>query len=84
MSDISETAPVRGALNEKSDVYIKAAALEERTEEDEDLEAALPPRPMARVHSIKISLAIMLVILTQFLGVSKVQHTIGTSTRVVC
>ncbi|KAL5327520.1 hypothetical protein ACEPPN_005219 [Leptodophora sp. 'Broadleaf-Isolate-01'] len=71
MSDISETAPVRGALNEKSDVYIKAAALEERTEEDEDLEAALPPRPMARVHSIKISLAIMLVILTQFLGVSK-------------
>ncbi|KAL5351998.1 hypothetical protein ACLOAV_003862 [Pseudogymnoascus australis] len=64
---------VRGALDEKNEVYIKAVALEEGTGEDDDgdLEAELPVRPTARVHSIKVSLAIMLVILTQILGVSK-------------
>lgn len=67
---------VRGALDEKNEVYIKAVALEEGTGEDDDgdLEAELPVRPTARVHSIKVSLAIMLVILTQILGVSKVSH----------
>lgn len=50
-------------------------ALEEGVEEDEaplDLEGNLAPRPAHRVHAFKISFAIMLVILTQALGVSRV------------
>ena len=66
------TASVRGALDEKNEVYIKAVALEEADGDDEDLEKGLPPRPTNRMHTVKISLAIMLVILTQTLGVAKV------------
>jgi hypothetical protein len=64
---------VRGALDEKQDIYSKAVALEEGEEEDApDLEQNVAPRPALRMHSIKISLAIMLVILTQALGVARV------------
>ncbi|GFF80523.1 hypothetical protein IFM53868_02877 [Aspergillus udagawae] len=64
--------PVRGALDEKQDIYSKAVALEEGEEEDApDLEQNVAPRPALRMHSIKISLAIMLVILTQALGVAR-------------
>lgn len=70
-----DSFPVRGALDEKHEVYSKAVALEEGTVEDDtpvDLEGNLPPRPAHRIHAVKISLAIMLVILTQSLGVSRV------------
>ncbi|EPS28344.1 hypothetical protein PDE_03290 [Penicillium oxalicum 114-2] len=69
-----DSFPVRGALDEKHEVYSKAVALEEGTVEDDtpvDLEGNLPPRPAHRIHAVKISLAIMLVILTQSLGVSR-------------
>ncbi|KAJ5212478.1 uncharacterized protein N7498_004124 [Penicillium cinerascens] len=70
----STTTPIRGALDEKHEVYSKAVALEEGGDEDEtavDLEGNLAPRPANRVHAFKISFAIMLVILTQSLGVSR-------------
>jgi hypothetical protein len=65
---------VRGALDEKHDLYSRAVALEERGDEDEepDLEKALAPRPLVRVHAVKITFAIMLVIITQALGVARV------------
>ncbi|RHZ63639.1 uncharacterized protein CDV56_109291 [Aspergillus thermomutatus] len=64
--------PVRGALDEKQAIYSKAVALEEGEEEDApDLEQNAAPRPALRAHAIKISLAIMLVILTQSLGVAR-------------
>lgn len=72
--------PVRGALDEKHEIYSKAVALEEKTEEDEtpvDLEGNLAPRPAHRIHAFKISFAIMLVILTQSLGVSRVSLIIA-------
>ncbi|KAL3441664.1 glycosyl transferase family group 2-domain-containing protein [Aspergillus insuetus] len=64
---------VRGALDEKHDVYSRAVALEERGDEDEepDLEKALALRPVVRVHAVKITFAIMLVIITQALGVAR-------------
>ncbi|OOQ81930.1 hypothetical protein PEBR_40995 [Penicillium brasilianum] len=70
----SADIPVRGALDEKHEIYSKAVALEEGIEEDNtpvDLEGNLAPRPAHRVHAFKISFAIMLVILTQALGVSR-------------
>jgi len=72
---ITPSAPVRGALNEKHELYSKAVALEEGGDEnDMDLEAASAPRPAIRIHAFKISFAIMLVILTQSLGVSRVSY----------
>jgi hypothetical protein len=71
----SADTPVRGALDEKHEIFSKAVALEEGTEEDNtpvDLEGNLAPRPAHRIHAFKISFAIMLVILTQALGVSRV------------
>ncbi|KAJ5160387.1 uncharacterized protein N7482_007391 [Penicillium canariense] len=68
---------VRGALDEKHEVYSKAVALEEGVEDDEtpvDLEGNLAPRPVHRIHTFKISFAIMLVVLTQSLGVSRLIH----------
>ncbi|KAK6069768.1 hypothetical protein SCUP234_10523 [Seiridium cupressi] len=63
---------LRGGLDEKNEIYMEAVALEEGEENDAgDLEANQAPRPAARLHSVKISLAIMLVIITQSLGVSK-------------
>lgn len=53
---------------------MKAVALEEGAGDDEDLEADLPPRPVGRIHSVKVSLAIILVIVSQILGISKVRH----------
>jgi hypothetical protein len=76
----STITPIRGALDEKHEVYSKAVALEEGTEEDEipvDLEGNLAPRPVHRIHAFKISIAIMLVILTQSLGVSRVSSNIA-------
>lgn len=74
---------VRGALDEKHEIYSKAVALEEGTEEDDtpvDLEGNLAPRPAHRIHAFKISFAIMLVILTQALGVSRVSSDACFST----
>ncbi|KAJ5974960.1 hypothetical protein N7481_008667 [Penicillium waksmanii] len=67
-------APVRGALDEKHEVYSKAVALENGEGEDDpvvDLEGNMAPRPTHRIHAFKISFAIMLVILTQSLGVAR-------------
>lgn len=67
--------PVRGALDEKHEIYSKAVALENGEEEDDpvvDLEGNMAPRPTHRIHAFKISFAIMLVILTQSLGVARV------------
>lgn len=74
--DNTTAAPsvVRGGLDEKNEVYMKAVALEEGQEDEStDLEANQAPRPQARLHTLKISIAIMLVIITQSLGVSKVR-----------
>ena len=66
---------VRGALDEKNEIYMKAVAMEEGNEENnEDLEAALPPRARPLLHTIKVSLAIVLVIVTQGLGIVKVSQ----------
>ncbi|KAH9893699.1 glycosyl transferase family group 2-domain-containing protein [Xylariomycetidae sp. FL2044] len=64
---------IRGGLDEKNEVYMKAVALEEGADNNdaEDIEANVAPRTTSRIHSIKIGLAIMLVIITQFLGVAK-------------
>jgi hypothetical protein len=52
---------------------MKALALEEGDiEDDVDLEGELPLRPVARTHTLKVSFAIILVIVTQFLGISTV------------
>lgn len=51
-------------------MYKKAVALEEG--DDEDVESAVPTRPRLRIHAFKIGFAIMLVIVTQSLAVSKV------------
>lgn len=78
----STDIPVRGALDEKHEIYSKAVALEEGPEEDNtpvDLEGNLAPRPAHKIHAFKISFAIMLVILTQSLGVSKVSSRICLS-----
>ncbi|KAH6999207.1 glycosyl transferase family group 2-domain-containing protein [Ilyonectria sp. MPI-CAGE-AT-0026] len=60
---------VRGGIDEKNEVYKKAVALEEG--DGEDVESAVPPRPRLRIHAFKIGFAIMLVIVTQSLAVSK-------------
>jgi hypothetical protein len=67
--------PVRGALDEKNEVYIKAVALEEghsSDEEDEDLEGTVAPRPTLRLHSLRTGIVMILVIVSQSLGVMKV------------
>jgi hypothetical protein len=52
---------------------MKALALEEGNGEDDiDLEKELPPRPVARIHTLNVSTAIILVLVTEFLGISKV------------
>lgn len=77
-----DTAPVasptivRGALDEKNEIFSRAVALEENEDENEDVEMAAPQRPRLKMHAFKISVAIMLVIITQSLGVIKVCHTI--------
>ncbi|EAW08577.1 uncharacterized protein ACLA_033130 [Aspergillus clavatus NRRL 1] len=64
--------PVRGALDEKQAIYSKAVALEEGEDNEvPDLERNAAPRPVLLVHTVKISLAIMLVIVTQSLGVAR-------------
>ncbi|PMD21641.1 hypothetical protein NA56DRAFT_625597 [Hyaloscypha hepaticicola] len=72
MSVTSKRTTVRGALNEDDELFAKAVALEEGAGEDEDdVEGSLPKRPVSRVHSVKISIAMMLVVFTQAVGISK-------------
>ncbi|ESU14097.1 hypothetical protein FGSG_07786 [Fusarium graminearum PH-1] len=72
-----DTAPVasptivRGGLDEKNEIFSRAVALEENEDENEDVEMAAPQRPRLKMHAFKISVAIMLVIITQSLGVIK-------------
>ncbi|KAH6975841.1 glycosyl transferase family group 2-domain-containing protein [Ilyonectria destructans] len=64
--------PVRGAIDEKNEVYQLAIKVEEgEGEGDEDLEGKPPVRPALRVHSVRIGIVMILVILTQSMGVSK-------------
>ncbi|KAI9372868.1 glycosyl transferase family group 2-domain-containing protein [Aspergillus egyptiacus] len=75
-SNTTSTGTVRGALDEKQVIYSRAVALEERGDEDEepDLEKSVAPRPACKMHAVKVGLAIMLVIITQALGVAKLLH----------
>lgn len=68
------STPVRGAIDEKNEVYRRAIEVEEGKDDDddEDLENNQPVRPTLRVHSIRIGIVMILVVLTQALGVSKV------------
>lgn len=65
--------PVRGAIDEKDEVYQRAIKVEEgEGEGEEDIEGKQPVRPVLRVHSFRIGVVMILVILTQSVGVSKV------------
>ncbi|KPM44164.1 hypothetical protein AK830_g2346 [Neonectria ditissima] len=67
--------PVRGAIDEKNEVYQLAIKVEEgEGDGDEDLEGNPPVRPALRVHSFRIGIVMILVILTQSVGVSKLLH----------
>ncbi|KAF7543007.1 hypothetical protein G7Z17_g11092 [Cylindrodendrum hubeiense] len=67
-----EGTPIRGALDEKNEIYQAAFKVEEGEGEiEEDLEGNPPVRPALRVHSFRIGLVMILVILTQGLGVAK-------------
>ncbi|KAI8651093.1 Glyco-trans-2-like domain-containing protein [Fusarium keratoplasticum] len=64
--------PVRGAIDEKDEVYQRAIKVEEgEGEGEEDIEGKQPVRPVLRVHSFRIGVVMILVILTQSVGVSK-------------
>ncbi|KAF5021882.1 hypothetical protein F66182_6073 [Fusarium sp. NRRL 66182] len=64
--------PVRGAIDEKDEVYQRAIKVEEGGDDgDEDLEGKQLVRPTLRVHSFRIGIVMMLVILTQSVGVSR-------------
>ncbi|KAM6513607.1 hypothetical protein FALCPG4_015992 [Fusarium falciforme] len=64
--------PIRGAIDEKNEVYQRAIKVEEgEGEGDEDLEGKPPVRPVLRVHSFRIGIVMILVILTQSMGISK-------------
>lgn len=65
-----EAAP--GTLDEKNEIYMKAVAMEEGEEDEEDVESGIPPRPITNVASIKVGLAIILVIVTQLAGIAVV------------
>ncbi|KAF4469506.1 hypothetical protein FALBO_3597 [Fusarium albosuccineum] len=64
---------VRGAINEKDEVYKKAVALEEGVDDDDasDMEGNAPSRPTLRMHSFKMTFTVMLVIITQAISISK-------------
>jgi hypothetical protein len=70
---VSTPAIVRGGLDEKNEVFQRAVALEENEDDNEDVEGT-PVRPKLKMHAFKISLAIMLVIITQSLGITKVRR----------
>jgi hypothetical protein len=66
--------PVRGAIDERNEVYQAAIKVEEGGEGDEDVEGQELKRPTLLVHSFRIGIVIMLVILTQSVGVSRVSY----------
>ncbi|KAF4963889.1 hypothetical protein FSARC_8142 [Fusarium sarcochroum] len=68
---VATPAVIRGALDEKNEVIQRAVALEENEDDNDDLERDAPARPKLKIHAFKISLAIMLVIITQSLGITK-------------
>lgn len=68
---------IRGVLDEKNEVIMKAIALEEGVDDDEDIEVELPLRLVVRVYLVKVSLAIILVIVWQTLRISKVGQTLA-------
>ncbi|KAK7421131.1 hypothetical protein QQZ08_010060 [Neonectria magnoliae] len=64
---------VRGAINEKDEIYKIAVRMEEGVDDDASiLEGQMPSRPTFRMHSVKMALTTMLVIITQAISVSKV------------
>ncbi|KAF4970250.1 hypothetical protein FZEAL_10085 [Fusarium zealandicum] len=65
---------VRGAIDEKNEIYKKAVALEEGVEEGDDgidVEGNAPRRPTLYLHALKMGFTIMLVIITQSISLSK-------------
>ncbi|KAF4951030.1 hypothetical protein FGADI_7767 [Fusarium gaditjirri] len=69
-SILAPTPYVRGGLDEKNEIFQRAVALEEN-EDDEDVERAAASRPRLKMHAFKVTVAIMLVVVTQSLGVTK-------------
>ncbi|KAM0227015.1 hypothetical protein ACHAPO_011899 [Fusarium lateritium] len=63
--------PVRGAIDENNEVYQAAIKVEEGGDDDDDIEGKAPKRPTLRVHSVRIGIVMMLVILTQSVGISR-------------
>ncbi|KAJ4248395.1 hypothetical protein NW762_012732 [Fusarium torreyae] len=64
--------PIRGAINEKDEIYQRAIKVEEgEGDSDEDIEGKELVRPTLIVHSFRIGIVMMLVILTQSVGVSR-------------
>jgi hypothetical protein len=65
--------PVRGAIDERNEVYQAAIKVEEGGDEDDsDIESRALKRPTLLVHSFRIGIVMILVILTQSVGVSRV------------
>jgi hypothetical protein len=65
--------PVRGAINEKDAVYRRAIEVEEGLDGTEaDLSGKLSPRPVLRIHSLRIACVMVLVIVAQSQGISRV------------
>ncbi|KAF5680749.1 hypothetical protein FDENT_8310 [Fusarium denticulatum] len=62
---------VRGGLDEKNEIFQRAVALEENEDDEADIERAAAPRPRLKMHAFKVTVAIMLVVVTQSLGVTK-------------
>lgn len=76
--------PVRGAIDERNEVYQAAIKVEEGDDEsDEDIEGSQPKRPRLLVHSFRIGIVMMLVVLTQSVGVSRVSFGTSAWIRVI-
>jgi hypothetical protein len=72
-SVIGLATPIRGAIDEKNEVYKRAIEVEEGKEDDDaDVEGNQPARPVLRVHSVRIGLVMILVLVTQSLGIARV------------
>jgi hypothetical protein len=65
--------PVRGAIDENNEIYQAAIKVEEGGDDDDgDIEGKAPRRPTLYVHSVRIGIVMILVILTQAVGISRV------------
>ncbi|GKU04577.1 hypothetical protein FLAG1_10110 [Fusarium langsethiae] len=64
--------PIRGAIDENNEIYQAAIKVEEGgDDDDDDVEGRALKRPTLLIHSIRIGIVMILVILTQSVGVSR-------------